>query len=227
MTDIADEMTAELDALLVARYLEQHPEFFVEHHELLLAMKLPHAQRGSVSLVERQQELLREQNQQLREEITALMTVAQHNEDVYRAFCGFFLSLLDCRAPLQLKQAMQRHLQQPLKLSAINLLPSNAQQSDPFDRRLPLDRQALANLVKERVREDSPYYFGRLNQQDQSLLFEGEQAASVALVLLDGQLGVLAFGSAQPDHFNPQLDVLLLGQLRLLIGNVLNRMAKR
>lgn len=226
MTDMADEMTAELDALLVAQYLEQHPEFFIENSELLTQLRLPHQQRGSISLVERQQEMLREQNQQLREEITALMGVAQRNEDVYRAFCDLFCALLDCKTPHQLKQAMNQYLVKPLKLSALNLLPADSKQKDPLERRVPLDRKALAQLVQHRL-GGTPYYFGRLNQQDQSLLFDGEKAASIALVKLEYNAGLLAFGSPQSDHFHPQLDVLLLEQLRRIVSTVLHRMVLR
>ena len=43
-----------LEAAAVAAYLEAHPDFFVEHDELLPSMRIPHQRGDTVSLVERQ-----------------------------------------------------------------------------------------------------------------------------------------------------------------------------
>ncbi|MFO6371793.1 DUF484 family protein, partial [Pseudomonas aeruginosa] len=42
MTEKSQEPTAALDAEQVAAYLSQHPEFFVEHDELIPELRIPH-----------------------------------------------------------------------------------------------------------------------------------------------------------------------------------------
>ncbi len=46
----------------VARYLQHNPDFFERHQPLLARLRLPHARSGAtISLIERQVEVLREQ----------------------------------------------------------------------------------------------------------------------------------------------------------------------
>ncbi len=46
--------SAELTAEQVAAYLRAHPEFFVDHDELIPELRIPHQPGDAVSLVERQ-----------------------------------------------------------------------------------------------------------------------------------------------------------------------------
>ena len=66
----ADELP--LTDELVARYLEDNPEFFARNPQLVTGLRLPDNQRGTVSLVERQQQQLRQKVHGLEEEITHL-----------------------------------------------------------------------------------------------------------------------------------------------------------
>ena len=60
MTDTLIKSQELVAASVVADYLQQHPDFFQHYPELLPLLRLPHQQRGTVSLVERQLELQRE-----------------------------------------------------------------------------------------------------------------------------------------------------------------------
>ena len=56
-----DESPSEiLEAAAIAAYLETHPDFFVDHEELLPALRIPHQRGYTVSLVERQMTILRD-----------------------------------------------------------------------------------------------------------------------------------------------------------------------
>ena len=55
-----DECPSEsLEAAAIAAYLEAHPDFFVEHEDLLPALRIPHQRGDTISLVERQMKILR------------------------------------------------------------------------------------------------------------------------------------------------------------------------
>ena len=47
-----------IDSEMVAGYLRRHPEFFVDHDELIPDLRIPHLPGEAVSLVERQVKLL-------------------------------------------------------------------------------------------------------------------------------------------------------------------------
>lgn len=223
--DVAVAESAGLTDAQVRAYLEAHPEFFERQSDLLADIRLPHAQRGSISLVDRQLDKLREQNGQLREEITALMTIAKHNESIYQSFCKLYVALLPCQSIHEVHQQIQQVLSDLLNLSAIAMWPL-ADQQDWVPRREPVNNEALQQLVDRRL-ANKPYYFGRLNEADKALLFEQQAVESAALMTLEQDSILLAFGSADVDHFNPNLDVLLLDQLRLLLSAVLKPLRER
>ena len=61
---------------LVVSYLQDNPEFFNRNSSLITSLRLNDEQRGTVSLVERQQQQLRSKVHGLEDEITQLMSVA-------------------------------------------------------------------------------------------------------------------------------------------------------
>ena len=68
-----------LEAEAIAAYLRDHPAFFVEHEELLPALRIPHQRGDTVSLVERQLKLLRDRNIEMRHRLSQLMDVARQS----------------------------------------------------------------------------------------------------------------------------------------------------
>ena len=66
MTDQQDSPKP-LDSETVAAYLRLHPEFFIDHDELIPELRIPHQRGDTVSLVERQVKLLRERNIEMRQ----------------------------------------------------------------------------------------------------------------------------------------------------------------
>src|ERR1700736_3317220 len=66
----------------VAEYLQTYPDFFERNSPLLLKLRLPHLRDvgATVSLVERQVEVLRERNQSLERKLKELVDVARAND---------------------------------------------------------------------------------------------------------------------------------------------------
>ena len=73
---------AEVDEAAVASYLAATPEFFDRHAQLLAKIRLPDARGGAstVSLLERQVEVLRERNRQLERKVKDFLDVAREND---------------------------------------------------------------------------------------------------------------------------------------------------
>src|SRR5687767_3955104 len=74
----------ELSDEAVAQHLQSHPDFFERQSTVLLKLRLPHQRQSgqTVSLVERQVEVLRERNQGLERRLGELMEVARANEQL-------------------------------------------------------------------------------------------------------------------------------------------------
>jgi uncharacterized protein YigA (DUF484 family) len=66
----------------VAEYLQTYPDFFERNSSLLTKLRLPHVRDvgATVSLVERQVEVLRERNQSLERKLKELVDVARAND---------------------------------------------------------------------------------------------------------------------------------------------------
>src|SRR5450432_1788170 len=74
--------TENLSDASVADYLQTYPDFFERNGQLLTKLRLPHLRDAgaTVSLVERQVEVLRERNQSLERKLKELVDVARAND---------------------------------------------------------------------------------------------------------------------------------------------------
>ena len=89
------DMTQAIDAHAVALYLEDHPQFFDQHPDLIAGLKLTTALGGrTVSLHERQVEVLREKVRQLELKLGNQGHVARDNQAIMEKFQQWVLRLL-------------------------------------------------------------------------------------------------------------------------------------
>jgi hypothetical protein len=87
--------TQQTEEETVAHYLQQNPEFFENHLPLLARLRLPHARGSStISLVERQVEVLRERHATMEQKLADFVTVARANDAVAEKLHRFTRRLL-------------------------------------------------------------------------------------------------------------------------------------
>jgi len=110
--------TTELSSADVRAFLLQNPEFFAEHSDLLEKIKLPHEQKGSVSLVEIQSDQLRKKVRQLNFKLNQLVSIAKQNEKIYRVYTDLNVQLLRCESVAEVQFTLEDVLQERLQLSA-------------------------------------------------------------------------------------------------------------
>src|SRR5262252_10330298 len=85
----------ETEEASIAAYLQHNPEFFERHHALLTRLRLPHVRGGStISLVERQIEVLREKHAALEGKLAELVRVARANDTIAEKLHRFTRRLL-------------------------------------------------------------------------------------------------------------------------------------
>ncbi|QLE84022.1 MULTISPECIES: DUF484 family protein [Shewanella] len=199
------------DEVLIREYLLDNPDFFARYPELLLAMRIPHAERGAVSLVERRQEMLRSRVTQLEEEITALLSMASRNESIYLFNTQLSLKLLEAEDLGELRQTLSALLKKQFEFTHVRLITVHDIDSD------------LSRIWSERLRFG--YYFGRLTQGESKRLF-GSDVGSVALSRLADDCGqvIFAIASQDPSHFHPEMDHLLLDQVKQLLDHLLPKL---
>ena len=80
---------------MTSAWLKANPDFFMDHADVFSAMRVPHPQVGTPSMVERQLISLRDRNSQL--EQLELIGYGQHNDGLIEKLHRLTLALL--RAP--------------------------------------------------------------------------------------------------------------------------------
>jgi uncharacterized protein YigA (DUF484 family) len=201
---------------LVSAYLQDNPDFFNRNNELMTGLRLDDSQRGTVSLVERQQQQLRQKVHNLEDEITQLMSVANHNEDLFMLYSDLYLRLIDCKSAGELLDCLAQTTTELLSLSAFKLFLLDASAIEHES----LSKNDCQGVMQNRLGQ-SDYYFGRLQQSEHELIFSHNCTGSVVLVKIvfeDKELGFLAISSRDAHHFDPRMDTLLLSQFKRLVA---------
>ncbi|MBK6659331.1 MAG: DUF484 family protein [Proteobacteria bacterium] len=102
--------SAPVDADDVADYLRRHPGFLAQHPELLRELAIPHETGATVSLVERQVGVLREENARQKKQLDELIRHARHNEQLTRKIHTLVLSLMNAVGPQAIFACLERGL---------------------------------------------------------------------------------------------------------------------
>ncbi len=206
-----------IDAEQVAAYLIENPSFFTQFPQIIEQISIPHTHKGSVSLVELQSEQLRKKVRSLSHKLNQLISIAKQNEAIYRIYADLNLRILKSTNLGDLKFILEEVIQENLQLSSVTLKPFKGAHALPeIQRRLFIEKRFKIHK----------FFFGRLSDHERKLLFADQEANSVALLLIGdlGELGILAIGSKDPGHFNPDMDTLLITQLQQFLGVLLPKM---
>ena len=213
----------------VARFLQHNPDFFERHQPLLSRLRLPHARSGStISLVERQVEVLREKHAAIEEKLAEFIRVARSNDAVADRMHGFTRRLLRAGSRDAVLRGIEAGLRQDFdSFEAVLLLIGNEQppEDQRFLRVIPADDPGLKSF--ETLFASGKPRCGQVRDSQRELLFgtDANDISSVALVPLGdkGSLGLLALGSQDRDRFHPGMSTEFLGRLAELISDALTR----
>jgi uncharacterized protein YigA (DUF484 family) len=217
---------AEVDEESVASYLAATPEFFDRHAQLLAKIRLPDTRGGAttVSLLERQVEVLRERNRQLERKVKDFVDVARENDVLSTRVLGMARRLITSEGRAGAIAAIEAALredfdagQSVLVLTATGA-PAGIAESR-FLRVVAPDAPALKTF--ETLFTSGKPRCGQLRDSQREFLFgtDSGEVGSVALVPLGtkGSLGLLACGSNDPQRFNPTMSTDFLTHVGDLI----------
>lgn len=210
-----------LEARAVADYLLAHPDFFQEHRKLLTRLAIPHPAGGAVSLVERQVELLRQENHQLEQRLVDWMEIARENDRLLARLHVLAVAVLAAGERNARIAALDERLREDFEAAAVAIVlyGSGGDGEPAVVRRLDHDDPSLQGLAE--VLSAGVPRCRALTEHWRERLFPGEgELASAAFVPLGagGELGLLALASHDPAHFTPGLDTTYLARLGELAG---------
>lgn len=225
---VADQTIGE-DA--VAQYLGEHPEFFDSHPAVLARLRLHHPRHGAtISLIERQVEVLRQRYETQEQRLAEFVHVARLNDQLAAKIHALTRKLLHTTTRADSIGVIESSLRQDFSgFSAVLVL-----------RGAPAEGSAAAQSFVRNVASEDPAMkgfdslfasgkprCGQIRDTQRDFLFgsEGASIGSVALMPLTSLTppGLLALGSVDRDRFHPGMSTDFLARMAELISDALAR----
>ena len=217
----------------IADYLQTHPDFFERNAALLAKLRLPHLREGTatVSLVERQVEVLRERNQALERRLKELVDVARANDvlaDRIHQLAQRLLRAGDLSATVAAIETSMREDFDAMHSVLVLFLPAMPGLEAGTQRFLRIADPADSNLKSfESLLGSGKPRCGQIRDTQRDYLFGADtvEIGSVALTPLGpkGNLGLLAIGASDAQRFHPAMSTDFLIRIGDLIAHALTR----
>ncbi|MGZ8291263.1 MAG: DUF484 family protein [Telluria sp.] len=199
-------MTASLDSTAVASFLADNPTFFEEHTALLGQVKLSSPLTGkTVSLQERQMEVMRDKYKALELSMSQLVRTAQENAAIADKFHGWTAALLrarrDAALPQVLVDGLKEHFGVPQATLRLWDLPAEYTGAW-FADGVSDDARIFANSLQ------APYCGS--NHDFEAVRWLDDAATVQSTVILPlrrgaGAFGLLIMGSSDPERFTASM----------------------
>lgn len=199
-------MTEPTNAQAVADFLAEHPEFFEANPELTASLKLSSALGGrTVSLQDRQVEVLREKIRQLELKLSNLMRVARDNDTIIANFHQWTLQLWRSKDADDLADVVAQTLKDAFELPAAAL-------------RLWSDATDAGNAREFTDQLQAPYCGPASGKPGLSWLADAATMQSAALIPLHEtdskqSIGLLVLASPDPQRFSNDMATDVLSRI--------------
>ena len=216
-------MTQPLSAQEVATFLQENPEFMVEHADVFSTLEVPHPhQARAISLGERQIMTLRDRLRDFEFRFAQLVRNAALNEITTSKLIDWCARMLAEQSPLRLPGEITLGLAEHFNLQEIGLRLWG----------LDLPAEGVGEPVPDDVRvfADSlaaPYC--GTDTQFAAAAWLAAKPASLAIVALrngpkEPAFGLLVLGSDDPDRFAPEMGTAFLETVARLASAALQRL---
>jgi hypothetical protein len=212
----------------VGRYLEQTPDYFLRHPELLAALALPHPEAGrAVSLVERQVRVLRDRNEQSMHQLQELIAFARDNDQLGERVQRFALAVIDGDSLDEVLDTAQDMLRQEFSLDGVAVrLTGNPRPGCPRQEFVARDDAMLDGMLTSLAARNGQPLCGATHAAATLEALFGVQAANIRSTAVIGLTrhalrGVLVLASRDPQRFRADMGTVYLVRLgELLMAGV-------
>ncbi len=222
MTELKDDFAVTEED--VVKYLRYHPHFFEEQQNLLKKLHLKHDSGDAISLIERQNHILRKENNDLIDRLNNFINVAQRNDNLFLKLQTLVLELITCHTLNDISKVLNRVLTERFDVDEVQLVLTHQQTTDG-DVWLSCDRSVLATHFPSTI-NDLKNQCGEYSQTARQLLFGDRDIQSVAIgaiAINNESIGLIALGSESASHFRSSTETLFLGHLAKVISQLLVR----
>ena len=226
-----DFIEEELSENAVHDFLQENPDFFERHSVLLGSLRLPHVAGGTVSLVERQVSVLRQRDLKLERKLKDLIEVARANDALATKIHHLALQMLaasDLSGTLRcIEESLRTGFgadQSILVLFGNPEMFKNIRLGRFF---VAVERGDESLRAFDTFLEGSGPRCGQVRDAQRDFLFgkETDEVGSAALIPLGkkSEVGFLAIGSVDANHFHPGMSIDFLTRLGELVAGAIKR----
>ncbi len=214
----------------IAEYLQANPDFFERNAGLLVDLQLPHSTGGAaISLVERQVSVLRARNEQIETKLRDFMQVAQSNDEIANKIHELAILLMRSNDRTAVLTTLEEQLRTTFNADRPVLVLFDEDKTDnndgPFVRQV--SRKHPSTGPFKTFLQASQARCGTVRDAQRAFLFGAEdvEVGSVALIPLgeNAEIGFLAIGCRDPDHFHPGKSIDFLTRIGELVAAALAR----
>jgi hypothetical protein len=222
---------AALDEDAVREYLKDNGDFLQRNPDLLDHLHVSHASGSAVSLVEKQVSVLRERNVDLRHKLGKLTRNAKENDKLFEQTRALVVKLLEADSVGGLHRAFMNSMQNgfDVEYASMILYGDSAKKQDYRVESLDKAKSEVGALLSGRKA-----VCGALRREEFNFLFASSgnqsihQGGSAAIMPLSdgGQLGLIAVGSSDANHYNSAMGTLFLSHIADVILRLLPRLSQ-
>lgn len=212
----------------VARYLQDNPQFFEEHAELMSHMVIPHPHSGrTISITERQMLSLRDKNKQLEGKMGELLQFGEENDTISEKMHRLGVAMIAAASFQSVLHTLNFHLRDDFSIPHVALRlwgqPKNSEEWPEFAE-VSEELQVFAETL-------SQPYCGSTSGFETSSWFgdASKHVRSQALIAMrngGGTIGMIALGSEEAQRFYAGMGTLYLERLGEMASAALARVLR-
>lgn len=207
----------------VAKYLKEHPEFFLEYAEFLSTIYVPHPSGGhAIPLAERQVLSLRERSRNLEGKLRELVQFGEDNDLISDRLHRITLALMTARTLDDLLQSLYHSLHEDFGVPAVAVRLWWGESDDSRPERESVSQEA--RVFAESL--SNPYFSDRAMFESGGWFAPaaGEMRSFVYVSLrAERPFGVLALASTDAERFTEEMGTLYLVRLGELLSMAVRR----
>ncbi len=207
----------------VRAYLRDNGDFLQRNPELLDYLHISHASGSAVSLVEKQASVLRERNVEMRHRLNTLTANARDNDQLYQHTRQLVLALLDADSLSGLYRAFMRAMREDFAVQHASMVLYDSDSGG--DCRVASADEAR-NHVGALLKSNRPMC-GALRREEMAWLFpeaHGEGSAALVPLFRGEELGLVAVGSSDPNHYSGAMGTLFLEHIAEVVVRLIPRL---
>ena len=212
----------------IAKYLQDNPQFFEEHADLVARIVIPHPHGGrTISITERQMLSLRDKNRLLEAKMDELLQFGEENDTISEKMHRLAVAMIAASSFQSVLHTLNFHLRDDFSIPHVALrLWDRSDNTDelPEFANVSEELQVFAETL-------SQPYCGSTSGFETSSWFgdAAEHIRSQALIAMrsgGGTVGMIALGSEEPQRFYVGMGTLYLERLGEMASAALARVLR-